>query len=183
MRKSNSMRTGRIFLVNKLVAMLPSSRLFAFKRRLWRACGIDVAEGVSLNAGSRLFGTGSVVIGADTWVGIDCTFIVPHGAGVLIGSRCDIAPDVLFECGSHRIGGPERCAGEGFAASISVGEGTWIGARAVLLGGAQIVSGSLVAAGALVRAGIYPALSLLAGVPARVVRQLPDSVEAVKDSE
>lgn len=173
---NKSMNTGLIYIVNKLVNMLPSSRLFAVKRRLWQACGLRVSEGVSINTGAQLFGSGSVAIGADTWVGIGCTFIVPNGANVLIGSRCDIAPDVMFECGTHRIGGASRRAGEGIAASISVGEGSWIGARAVLLGGAEVGPGSIVAAGALVRAGVYPDQALLAGVPARVVRQLSEEV-------
>ena len=166
------MRTGLIHLVNLLVALLPATHLFAVKRRLWSACGAEVAAGVRLNAGARIFGTGSVVIGADTWVGLGCTFVVPQGASVHIGARCDIAPDVLFECGGHIIGGPERRAGEGFAAPISVGAGSWIGARVVMLAGAEVGPGSLVAAGAVVRAGVYPAQALLAGVPARVVRQL-----------
>jgi len=150
------MRVAFIHFVNLLVALLPATRLFSAKRLLWRMCGASVQKGVSVSAGARIFGLGSVEIGADTWVGLGCTFIVPNGAGVRIGARCDIAPDVLFECGSHKIGGPERRAGEGYAASISVGAGTWIGARVVLLGGAELGPGSLVAAGAVVLAGAYP---------------------------
>ncbi|MFM2280440.1 MAG: hypothetical protein RLZZ444_2671 [Pseudomonadota bacterium] len=166
------MRSILIHYVNLLLAVLPSTRLFALKRRLWRAGGAEVGNGVSLNLGSRIFGTGSLSIGADTWVGIGATFIVPQGSGVCVGANCDIAPGVLFQCGSHLIGGPERRAGEGFAAPISVGDGTWIGARVVMLGGAHVGAGCVVAAGAVVIAGTYPAQSLLAGVPARIVRQL-----------
>lgn len=169
------MRTGLIHLINLLVALLPTTRFFVLKRRLWRACGAKVADGVSINTGARIYGTGLVAIGADTWVGIGCKFVVPMGTSVRIGARCDIAPDVLFECGSHTVGGAERRAGEGYSAPISVGAGSWIGARVVLLGGAEVGPGSLVAAGAVVRAGVYPAQSLLAGVPARVVRQLPNN--------
>jgi carbonic anhydrase/acetyltransferase-like protein (isoleucine patch superfamily) len=42
----------------------------------------------------------------------------------------------------------------------------------VMLGGAHVGAGCVVAAGAVVIAGTYPAQSLLAGVPARIVRQL-----------
>jgi acetyltransferase-like isoleucine patch superfamily enzyme len=139
-------------------------------------CGAEVADGVSINAGARIFGTGLVSIGADTWVGIGCTLVVPHDASVRIGARCDIAPDVLFECGSHRIGGPGRRAGEGCSAPITIGAGSWIGARVVLLGGVEVGPGSLVAAGAVVRPGVYPAQALLAAVPARVVRHFADEM-------
>lgn len=166
------MRSSYIHFVNLLVAILPSTRVFSLKRSLWRAGGLKVADGVSINSGARVFGSGAVVIGTDAWIGIGCTFIVPDDAHVHIGARCDIAPDVMFECGSHKIGGEERRAGEGVSAPISIGDGTWIGARAVVLGGADVGAGCIIAAGAVVTAGVYPAQSLLAGVPARVLRQL-----------
>lgn len=168
------MNSAVISAVNLIVSCLPSTRLFALKRWLWRACGVDVADGVSLNIGARIFGTGDVVVEQGVWIGIGCTLIVPNGASVRIGPRCDIAPDVLFECGSHDIGVKERRAGAGYAASIVVGAGCWIGARALLLGGAQIGAGSVIAAGSVVRKGVYPANVLLAGVPARIVRSLDD---------
>jgi len=172
------MRTSLIHLTNLLVALLPSTRLFSFKRWLWRTCGVNAANGVCVNVGARIYGTGRIDIGADSWVGMGCTFIVPQGASVRIGARCDIAPEVLFECGSHNIGGSARRAGEGYAAPIAIGAGSWIGARVVLLGGAEIGPGSLVAAGTVVRPGVYPAQSLIAGVPARVVRQLSDDADS-----
>lgn len=136
---------------------------------------MQVGSGVRINARTKIYGSGPIVIGEATWIGISCVLIAPLGSRVVIGPRCDIGPDVLFECGSHQIGGAERRAGEGRAAPISVGAGSWIGARAVLLGGVEIGPGSLVAAGAVVTAGVYPAQSLLAGVPARIVRQLSDT--------
>ena len=159
-------------MANLLMATIPSTRLFGLKRWLWRVCGVEVGNGVHVNLGARIFGTGDVAIDAETWVGIGCTFIVPLGASICIGARCDIAPDVLFECGSHNIGGVQRRAGEGYAADISIGSGTWIGARAIVLGGSQVGPGSIVAAGAVVLPGVYPENVLLAGVPARVAKSL-----------
>lgn len=144
------------------------------KRALWRMCGMHISDGVSINLGCRIFGAGSISIGSGTWLGLDATFVVPEGSSVTIGANCDVAPDVLFQCGSHEIGGPERRAGAGYASSILVGDGTWIGARVVLLDGADVGDGCVIAAGALVRGGVYPAQSLLAGVPARVVKKLDE---------
>ncbi|WP_373693888.1 hypothetical protein [Parafrankia sp. BMG5.11] len=86
----------------------------------------------------------------------------------------------MFECGSHRVGSSSRRAGKGYSSSISVGEGTWVGARALILGGAELGPGSIVAAGAVVLAGTYPPNALLAGVPAKTVRILdhPDDCGA-----
>jgi maltose O-acetyltransferase len=141
---------------------------------MWRICGVTIGRDVQINLGCRIFGTGPIEIGADTWVGIDTTFVVPLGGRVSIGHACDIAPDVLFHCGSHRIGDPKRRAGAGYSGEINIGSGTWIGSRATLLAGVEVGAGCIVAAGAVVTAGTYPAQSLLAGVPARVVRRLDE---------
>ena len=55
----------------------------------------------------------------------------------------------------------------------SVGDRSLIGMGAVLLGGSVVGTGSIVAAGAVVREGFeVPPRSLVAGVPARVIREL-----------
>lgn len=56
--------------------------------------------------------------------------------------------------------------------SIYIGENAWIGARAILLGGAHIGAGSIVGAGAVVDF-VTPPYSVVTGNPARVVRTLP----------
>jgi acetyltransferase-like isoleucine patch superfamily enzyme len=52
--------------------------------------------------------------------------------------------------------------------SIEIGENAWIGARAILLGGARIGAGSVVGAAAVVDF-VVPPDSIVAGNPARVV--------------
>ena len=52
-----------------------------------------------------------------------------------------------------------------------IGDGCWIGARALLLPGTTVGSGSVVAAGAVVRGACEPN-SLYAGVPAARIRAL-----------
>lgn len=54
-------------------------------------------------------------------------------------------------------------------ADIHIGDDVWIGANTTILKGANIGAGSVVATGAVVTAGDYPAKSILAGVPAKVV--------------
>lgn len=55
--------------------------------------------------------------------------------------------------------------------SILLGDNVWIGARAVLLGGANIGEGAIVGAGAVVD-GEVPPFCVAAGNPARVVKTL-----------
>ena len=54
---------------------------------------------------------------------------------------------------------------------MTIGDGCWLGARAVVLPGVRIGAGSIVAAGALVTRDVPPN-SLVAGVPAKLVRDL-----------
>lgn len=165
------------YLVNLLVGLIPPTRGFGLKRTLWRITGDRVGQGACINGGAKVWGVGRLSVGDGSWLGMNLHVIVPEDAEVTIGANVDIGPDVLLECGSHDIGGPERRAGTERANSIEIGAGTWIGCRATVLGGARVGTGSMVAAGAMVVAGEYPDNTLLAGVPARVVRQLHDTGE------
>ena len=162
------------YLVNLLLAILPPTRAFGFKRFMWRWCGVSVGHGAKINSGAKVWGGGSVSIGNESWLGMNLVMVVPLGAEIAIGSNVDIGPDVLIECGSHVVGGPARRAGAGQASSVEIGSGTWIGCRATLLGGVCLAPGTIVGAGALVLPGAYPENALLTGVPARVTRIYKD---------
>ena len=63
---------------------------------------------------------------------------------------------------------------------VSVGDGALIGMGAVLLGGSVVGAGALVAAGAVVRERfVVPPRTLVAGVPAKIVRELSPEEVAV----
>jgi acetyltransferase-like isoleucine patch superfamily enzyme len=98
--------------------------------------------------------------------------------GVSIGNRCLIASDVVFidddghpiDCErrhDHWPDGPESRLG----APIVIEDNAWIGTRAIILKGVTIGRGSVVAAGAVVTRSV-PELTVVAGVPARVIRGL-----------
>ncbi|WP_081504018.1 acyltransferase [Methylococcus capsulatus] len=160
----------RSYFVNLLLSYLPVTRLFSLKAICLRYAGVDVGKDTYVTGSIKLYGRGGLSVGANGWLGIGCRFYIPVGSSVVIGDRCDIAPEVKFVCGSHRIGTAERRAGEGFADDIVVGAGSWIGVGSTLLAGVRIGEGSVVAAGAVVTPGRYPANALLAGVPAKVVK-------------
>lgn len=161
-----------IHITNLLLFFLPATRLFAFKRFLWRSCGAEMGSGTSLNQGVYRIGTGVISIGENTWIGLRCGFIVPAGSAIVVGARCDFAPEVMFVVGSHEIGSGFRRAGVGKADPIRIGEGCWIGARATILGGANLGRGTIVGAGSVVLPGNYPPDVLIAGTPAHVIRTL-----------
>jgi serine acetyltransferase len=57
-------------------------------------------------------------------------------------------------------------------AAVSIGDDVWIGANCSVLKGARIGDGCIVATGSVVTRGEYPANSILAGNPARVIKTI-----------
>ena len=55
------------------------------------------------------------------------------------------------------------------AKTVTIKKGAWIGARAIILPGITIGTGAIVGAGAVVTKDV-PSLSVVAGVPARVIK-------------
>jgi acetyltransferase-like isoleucine patch superfamily enzyme len=58
------------------------------------------------------------------------------------------------------------------SASIRVSKGAWIGARAIILKGVTIGEGAVIGAGSVVTKDVPP-YTIVAGNPARVIREIP----------
>ncbi|MEO5659081.1 MAG: DapH/DapD/GlmU-related protein [Polaromonas sp.] len=157
--------------VNFLLALLPPSRCFALRYLLLRWAGLELERNVKFCGRGWIFGRGRLLIGEATWLSPGVIVHTHVDADITIGSRCDVGPGVEFMTGSHEIGSAARRAGEGTAFPIRVGDGCWIGARALILGGVSIGAGSIIAAGSVVTHNVPPN-TLAAGVPASVKRQL-----------
>lgn len=114
-------------------------------------------------------------IGDDSYLGHAVQVI--SGSWITIGKHVLIANRVTLNGYSGHPLDPIRRAGgeppeaEG-AAPIIVGDYVWIGNDATVLAGVTIGRGAVVASGAVVTRDV-PELSIVAGVPARVVRTLP----------
>jgi acetyltransferase-like isoleucine patch superfamily enzyme len=101
--------------------------------------------------------------------------IVGHWS-IEIGDDIQTGPYVYITDQNHSYLDPEKPVGRQWPveASVRIGSGSWLGANAVVLPGTTIGEHVVVAAGAVVR-GNVPDHCVVAGVPARVVRQwFPD---------
>lgn len=161
------------YFINFLLHWLPPSRLFPLRRWLLRCASVELADDVRFCGGGWIYGPGKLNIGAGSWLSPACVFYTHYQASITIGQRCDIGPGVEFIPGGHRLGGHSRRAGEGTALPIEIGDGCWIGAHTIILGGVRIGAGSVVAAGSVV-IGDIPNNVLVAGVPARFKRELEE---------
>jgi acetyltransferase-like isoleucine patch superfamily enzyme len=139
------------------------------RARVYRVAGIRTATS-EIRPGV-FFRDSEVSLGPGTLINHRCYF--SSWAPITIGRNCDIASEVMFGTVTHEIGPQTRRAGQLRSEPISVGDGSWIGARAVILPGVTIGAGCIVAAGAVVTRDCPPN-TILAGVPATVRRQLQD---------
>ena len=143
---------------------------FEKKRKLLNKIGYKIGEGTKIVAPIEC--TANLEIGENCWIGKN--FKVNGNGTVKIGNNCDIAPEVTFNTGGHDIGAPERRAGEGKVFVQSVGNGTWIGARSTIVNNTCIGNSCVVAACSCVVKDIADN-SLVAGVPAKLIRMLSDN--------
>lgn len=92
-------------------------------------------------------------------------------ANVTIGDRANIGPFARLVTDTHEIGTAKRRAGKTVFPPIVIEDGAWIGAAATVLGGVTVGHGAIVAAGAVVTKDVPPN-TVVAGVPARIVKTL-----------
>jgi acetyltransferase-like isoleucine patch superfamily enzyme len=104
--------------------------------------------------------------------------VVCAAKGVSIGKRCLIGADcMVFDTDFHnheptgrRYARPEW---DRISASVSIEDDVFLGTRSIVCKGVTIGRGSIVAAGSVVTEDVPP-MSIAAGVPAKIIRRLPD---------
>lgn len=140
----------RRMLVLKLVNLCPFP---AGRVLLYRCMGMKIGRGV--------------FIGFHVEFDTNYTELIEIGDHVTISHRCIVASHMATSAATPlRAIYPER------AAPVKIGDGAWICVGAILLPGVTIGENAIVAAGAVVNRDVG-AGSLVAGVPARQVKELP----------
>ncbi|HZU82927.1 MAG TPA: acyltransferase [Polyangiaceae bacterium] len=154
-------------------ASLPRFGLNRTRTQLLRWIGLDIGPGSLVMGPIDLTGPGDarelLSIGRDTY--ISAPLHIDIGAAVRIGDRINIGHDVALLTIDHEIRDGDRRCGELRGEPIRIEDGAWLGSRATILPGVTVGRGAIVAAGAVVTKDV-PADTMVAGVPAKVVRQL-----------
>ena len=96
-------------------------------------------------------------------------------AQVIIGDYVMIGPNVLISTAGHPLSPKRRRECIAYAKPISIGDDVWIGGNVSIMAGVEIGSNVVLAAGAVVTKDIADN-SLVAGVPARVIRELENDL-------
>ncbi|MGI6229828.1 MAG: sugar O-acetyltransferase [Tractidigestivibacter sp.] len=92
-------------------------------------------------------------------------------APVTIGDHCMLGPGTLITTVGHPVDGARRRGHVAFAKPVTLGDDVWVGGSASIMPGITIGSNVVVGAGAVVTHDV-PSNCVVAGVPARVIRQL-----------
>ena len=121
----------------------------------------------------------NIHVGQGCFINYNCTFL--DVAPIEIGNGVWFGPNVTLATPNHPYIAEERLPNDypdGFhdleyAKPIVIEDNCWICASATIIGGVTIGKGSIVSAGSVVTKDV-PANSIVAGVPAKVVRQIDE---------
>lgn len=143
----------------------PVLRTFFF-RIILKKCG----RGAYIDYRTYIRYASRVSVGARTWINRGCRFFASHhfrDVEIRIGDHVAIAPECCFLAAGHDY--HDRTLPD-TAATITVGDYAWIGARTTILPGVSIGEGAVVGADSVVTHDIPP-WSVAVGSPAKVIRE------------
>jgi galactoside O-acetyltransferase len=112
-------------------------------------------------------------IGKDVYIADDLMIVeeLTERGNLTIGDRVSIAPRVTLVTSSH----PNHSSIRGFApvarGPIVIEPDAWLGAGCVILPGVRIGRGAVIGANSVVASDVPP-LTVVAGLPARTIREL-----------
>jgi acetyltransferase-like isoleucine patch superfamily enzyme len=163
----------RYLKLGKLVSLGEGVRISAFSINgciIGDYVTIDDFAVLKCSGAIRETGIG-IKIGSRTSIGL--RNYIHGGGGVTIGTDCLLGPDVKIISANHNIVNFSQAfrIQPDNPAEIFIGDNVWIGANSVILAGVTIGSNSVIAAGSIVNKNVQES-TLVAGVPAKVVRKL-----------
>lgn len=131
-----------------------------------------IGPGVFIASAVKILSPGKVTVGSR--VSINSFVHIWGGGGVTIGANSMVASHAVLTSQTHDLAAIQMSLpyrDTNVHAPIRIGENVWIGSGAVILPGVTVGDGAVVGAGAVVTRDVAPH-SLVAGVPARLVRRL-----------
>lgn len=167
----------RLLFVQGIVKLLPTEAFIRLRPLLYRLAGIRIGHGTVISGSIHITGAGPItrrlVIGNDCYLNENITCNL--GAALTLEDNVSVGMGCLFITNTHEMGTADFRAGKVVAKPIRVSHGVWLGARVTVLPGVTIGAGAVVGSGAVV-AGDVAANILVAGVPAKIVRELSSPV-------
>lgn len=133
------------------------------RRFFYRLAGMKIGAGSSLHMRIRIYDPRHITIGRDSIIGE--RVVLDGRAPLTIGDHVDIATAAMIFNSEHDVHSSDFHAIE---AATTIEEYVFIGPNAIIMPGVRVGRGAVVAAGAIVTKNV-PALSIVAGVPAKEI--------------
>lgn len=114
----------------------------------------------------------NISVGEDFYANFDCVML--DGGGITIGSQVLLGPRVSIYTTNHAADPAERAAGACYARPVVIGDAVWVGGDVTINPGVTIGDGAIIGSGSVVTRPV-PAMTIAAGVPARVIREITDA--------
>ena len=135
--------------------------------RVWllKCFGMKHCGRVSVYPSAKVWAPWNVEMGS--FVAIDDMVNLYSADKIKIGTKVAISREAFICTASHDITKPNRPL---VTAPITICDGVWIGARAIILPGVTIGEGAVVAAGAVVTKDVEP-WSVVGGNPAKFIKK------------
>lgn len=140
---------------------------FGSSWRVWllKCFGMRHCGHVSVYPSARVWAPWNVEMGS--WVAIDDEVNLYSAAKITIGTKVAISREAFICTASHDVTKPNRPL---ITAPITICDGVWVGARAIILPGVTIGEGAIVAAGAVVTKDVEP-WTVVGGNPAKFIKK------------
>ena len=150
------------------------------KARVWGKLHVQNSGELIIHEKVRIFSTitpteltvgpaGRLEIGKSSFINYGCS--ISASKLVEIGPYCNIGTYVLMMDNDYHSLDPDKRLEMPESRPIVLEENVWLGARVIVLRGVRIGAGSVVAAGSVVTKDVPPR-TLVAGVPAKVIKEL-----------
>jgi maltose O-acetyltransferase len=129
----------------RILSGIASWPIFSTKirRRLLRLAGLDISDSAVVCSGVK-FKTRNVHIGNHSLINDNCHFYTAKNGKIYIGDNVKFAFDVTVATPTHEIGSEIQRCGKAEQRDVFIGDGCWIGMRAVILPGVHIAPGCVV---------------------------------------
>jgi maltose O-acetyltransferase len=166
----------RLWLAMVFLAPIPIYVASRLRTQVFRMAGFKIGSGTLIFGSPVLTGMGKIqdhlAVGRDTLISWGC-YLDLQGT-VTIGDRVGFSPQISVLTSSHSIGHPHNRVGNLEGLPVTIEDGVWLGARCIIMPGVTIHQGAVIAAGAVVTKDV-PENTIVGGVPARVIRTIPES--------
>ena len=148
-------------------ALLPKRASGLARARLFALVGFRVGPGTQLHGPPRITGQSGLEtklsIGSNVSIGDEC--VLDLSEQITIADNVTLSPGTMILTSTHEMAGSQHRAGNIITSPVTIGSGAWLGARCIILPGANIGEGAVVDAGAVVNKEVAPH-TRVGGMPA-----------------